>query len=50
MLESSPQKHLTIIGTSKEFNDYCLALGINIEHSVSHVHTQNELAESLIKE
>ena len=49
MLESSPQKHLTIIGTSKEFNDYCLALGINAEHSMPHVHTQNGLAESLIK-
>jgi len=35
--------------TSKAFNDYCLALGINVEHSVPHVHTQNGLAESLIK-
>jgi hypothetical protein len=25
--------------TSKTFNDYCLALGINVEHSVPHVHT-----------
>lgn len=35
--------------TSKAFNDYCMALGINVEHSVPHVHTQNGLAESLIK-
>jgi len=35
--------------TSKAFNDYCLALGINVEYSVPHVHTQNGLAESLIK-
>jgi hypothetical protein len=35
--------------TSKALNDYCLALGIKVEHSVSHVHTQNGLAESLIK-
>ena len=35
--------------TSKAFNDYCLALGISVEHSVPHVHTQNGLAESLIK-
>src|SRR3954468_12328392 len=35
--------------TSKSFDDYCLALGIQVEHSVPHVHTQNGLAESLIK-
>jgi len=35
--------------TSKAFNDYCLALSINVEHSVPHVHTQNGLAKSLIK-
>jgi hypothetical protein len=35
--------------TSKVFNDYCMALGIKVEHSVPHVHTQNGLAESLIK-
>jgi transposase InsO family protein len=34
---------------SKAFNDYCMALGINVEHSVPYVHTQNGLAESLIK-
>ena len=35
--------------TSKVFNDYCMAMGIKVEHSVPHVHTQNGLAESLIK-
>lgn len=35
--------------TSKVFNEYCMALGIKVEHSVPHVHTQNGLAESLIK-
>ena len=34
---------------SKDFDDYCLAMGIKLEHSVPHVHTQNGLAESLIK-
>jgi len=35
--------------TSKAFNDYCLAMGIDVQHFVPHVHTQNGLAESLIK-
>ena len=35
--------------TSKAFNDYCLASGIDVEHSILHVHTQNALAKSLIK-
>ena len=34
---------------SKAFNDYCMALGILVQHSVPYVHTQNGLAESLIK-
>ena len=34
---------------SKAFIDYCMALGINVEHSVPYVHTRNGLAESLIK-
>jgi hypothetical protein len=34
---------------SKAFDDYCLAMGIKVEHSVPHVHTQNGLAESLNK-
>ena len=35
--------------TSQSFNDYCMSIGITVEHSVAHVHTQNGLAESLIK-
>ena len=35
--------------TSQAFNDYCIAIGITIEHPVAHVHTQNGLAESFIK-
>ena len=31
------------------FNDYCMALEIQVQHSVPYVHTQNGLAESLIK-
>ena len=35
--------------TSQTLNDYCMSIGINIEHHVAHIHTQNGLAESLIK-
>ena len=35
--------------TSQTFTDYCMSVRINIEHSVAHTHTQNGLAESLIK-
>ena len=35
--------------TSQAFNDYCMSIGITIEHHVAYVHTQNGLAESLIK-
>ena len=35
--------------TLQTLNDYCMSSGINIEHPVAHVHTQNGLAESLIK-
>ena len=35
--------------SSRAFNDYCMALGIEVQHSVSYVHTQNGLAEALIK-
>ena len=27
--------------TSQAFNDYCMLIGITIEHLVVHVHTQN---------
>lgn len=33
---------------SNSFDEYCATLGINVEHPVAHVHTQNELAKSLI--
>ena len=35
--------------TSQTFNNFCMSIRINVEHSVAHVHTQNGLAESLIK-
>ena len=35
--------------SSRAFNDYCMAQGIQVQHSVPYVHTQNGLAESLIK-
>ena len=35
--------------TSQAFDDYCMSMGIDVEHPVPHVHTQNGMAESLIK-
>ncbi|KAJ9555653.1 hypothetical protein OSB04_010267 [Centaurea solstitialis] len=35
--------------TSKTFDDYCMTLGIDVEHPVAYVHSQNGLAEALIK-
>lgn len=35
--------------SSESFNNYCMSIGITVEHPVPHVHTQNGLAESLIK-
>ena len=35
--------------SSKAFNDYCMALRIEVQHSMLYVHTQNGLAKSLIK-
>ena len=35
--------------TSQTFIDYCMLVGINIEHPVAHTHTQNGLAKSFIK-
>jgi hypothetical protein len=35
--------------SSCAFNDYCMALGVQVQHSVPYVHTQNGLAKSLIK-
>ena len=31
------------------FIDYCMSIGINIEHIVAHTHTQNCLTKSFIK-
>ena len=35
--------------SSRTFDDYCMSIGISVEHPVAYVHTQNGLAESLIK-
>jgi hypothetical protein len=34
---------------SMAFNDYCMTQGIEVQQSMSYVHTQNGLTESLIK-
>ena len=34
---------------SQAFDDYCMSIGIHVEHPIAHTHTQNRLAESLIK-
>ena len=34
---------------SQAFNDYYMSIGIAVDHLVAHIHTQNGLAESLIK-
>jgi len=35
--------------TSQAFNDYCVSMRIDIKYPVPHVHTQNNMAELLIK-
>jgi hypothetical protein len=35
--------------SSRGLNDYCMTQGIEVQLFVSYVHTQNGLAESLIK-
>jgi hypothetical protein len=35
--------------SSRAFNDYCMAQAIEVQHLVPCMHTQNGLAESLIK-
>ena len=35
--------------TSQAFNAYYMASGVNVEHPVAYVHTQNGLLESFIK-
>jgi hypothetical protein len=34
--------------TFQAFYDYCMSIGINVEHPIVHTHTQNSLAESFI--
>jgi hypothetical protein len=34
---------------SRAFNDYCMSQEIEVQHCIPYVHTQNSLAESLIK-
>ena len=31
------------------FLDYCMSIGIDVQYSIAHVHTQNGLVESFIK-
>ena len=35
--------------TSQAFNDYCMSIGIDVEHPITHTYTQNGLTESLMK-
>ena len=35
--------------TFQTFIDYCMSVGMNIEHQVAHTHIQNGLVESFIK-
>ena len=35
--------------SSQAFLDYCMSIGIDVQHLVAHVHSQNGLAESFIK-
>ena len=35
--------------TSHAFHEYCISIGIDVEHSLAHVHTQNRLVKSLLK-
>ena len=35
--------------TSQSFDDYCMSMGIDVEHPFPYVHIQNGMADSLIK-
>ena len=35
--------------SSQAFLDYCMSIGIDVQYSIAHVHTQNGLVESFIK-
>ena len=34
---------------SQAFLDYCMSIGIDVQYSIAHVHSQNRLVESFIK-
>ena len=36
--------------SSQAFLDYCMSIGIDVQYSIAHVHTQNGLTESFIKQ
>ena len=36
--------------TYQTFHDHCMSIGMDIEHIVAHVHTQNGLVKSLLSE
>jgi hypothetical protein len=36
--------------TSQAFNNFCIFIGIVVEHRIAHIHTQNGLAELFIKQ
>ena len=35
--------------TSNTFDDYYMSVGVEVEHPIPHVHTQNSLANAFIK-
>jgi hypothetical protein len=35
--------------TFQAFYDFCMSIGINVKHPITHTHTQNGLTESFIK-
>ena len=35
--------------SSQVFLDYCMSIGIDVQYSIAHVHTQNGFVESFIK-
>ena len=37
------------IDASQTFTNYCMPIRINVEHSITHTHTKNDLGESFIK-
>ena len=35
--------------SSQTFLDYCMSIGMDVQHPIAHIHSQNGLAESFIK-